>query len=163
MVKEAMPLVLNTFSDAHLYIVGDGPDREILKDVVEKHGLSDRVHLVGKKPQKELFEYICASDVFVLNTSYEGMSHQLLEVMALGTPIVASDIEPNTEVIDSGVNGLLVPLDNPEKMSEAIVRLLSDPEYGLTLVEAGKKKILSFSEEKMLSAFTELVHSIVKK
>lgn len=163
LIRGVMPIVLKTFPDATLSIVGDGPQMEVLRNLITECGLVDSVHLVGKKPQKELFEYIRESQIFVLNTAYEGMSHQLLEVMALGTPIVASDIESNTEVIDSGVNGLLVSLNNEEKIAEAILRLLSDPSYGAQLASAGKKKILSFSEEKMFQAFTELVHSIVRK
>jgi len=163
LVKDAVPIVLSAFPDLKLYIVGDGPEMESLQRTITDCGLAGSVQLLGKKPQKELFEYIRASDVFVLNTAYEGMSHQLLEVMALGTPVVASDIAPNAEVIDSGTSGLLVPLNDGKAIAEAIIRLLGDAHYREGVSNAGKEKVLHFSEEKMLRSFTELVHSIVRK
>ena len=90
LITKVMPKVLAEFSDAKLIILGEGPDKTHLENLIKDRKLENNVFLAGRKPQAELFEYIKAADVFVLNTAYEGMSHQLLEVMALETPIAVS-------------------------------------------------------------------------
>lgn len=163
LIRKVMPKVVEIFSDAKLYILGDGPDKHTLEKAISDSGAKEHVILLGKKDQVELFRFVRASDVFVLNTSYEGMSHQLLEVMALGTPIVASDIAPNAEVIDNGVSGVLSPLNDEQAFAEGVIHILSDQKRGGELAEAGKQKILDFSEDKMLGEFVSLVRTIIQK
>jgi glycosyltransferase involved in cell wall biosynthesis len=150
LIDSVMPKIVEKFPDAKLFIIGDGPDKNHLETVLKESEMSERVFLMGKKPQVELFEYIKAADAFVLNTSYEGMSHQLLEVMALETPIVTTDITPNLEVIDKDQNGILVPYNGVDEMVSALSHLLGDRVLADKLTLSGKEKIKKFTEEKML-------------
>jgi glycosyltransferase involved in cell wall biosynthesis len=109
-----------------LTIVGGGPDYDALVERARRLGVADRVRITGSVTHDEVQRYLRAADVFVLNTRYEGLSHVMLEAMAAGAPVVASAVGGNPEVIEDGVNGLLVPLDDAGAIVGAIERLLSD-------------------------------------
>lgn len=151
LITFVMPKLISRYPDIKLYIVGDGPDKSYLETLINQNKLTKYIILTGKKPQNELFEYIRAAHAFVLNTSYEGMSHQLLEVMALDTPIVTTDAGGNKEIIVNGVNGVLTQYDEGEKMTDALIRILEDARWAEQLTLNGKQKIKEFSEEKMLA------------
>ncbi|MDP2705047.1 MAG: glycosyltransferase family 4 protein [Patescibacteria group bacterium] len=151
LITFVMPKLISKYPDTRLYIVGEGPDKSYLETLINQNKMDKNIVLIGRKPQGELFEYIRAADAFVLNTSYEGMSHQLLEVMALETPIVTTDAGGNKEIIVDGVNGMLTRYDEGDKITDAILRVFEDKNWTQQLVLNGKQKIKDFSEERMLS------------
>lgn len=140
-----------------LYIVGDGPDKDYLANCVKENEVEDVVVLTGKMKQNDLFEYIKASDLFVLNTSYEGLSHQLLEVLYLGTPILCSDAGGNIEVIDSELNGELFKYNDREEIKNSIIDLLTNKEKVNQYIEKGREKIGFFGEDRMLEEIAEIL------
>ena len=83
----------------------------------------------------------------MLVSEYEGLSHTLLEVSALGTPAVASDVCGNPEVIENEVNGLTVPKKDVEALRKAIRRMLDDPDLRRRSVEAGLARIDRYTPE----------------
>jgi len=83
----------------------------------------------------------------VLNSEYEGLSHTLLEVLFLGTPIIASGVCGNPEVVEDGVNGLLVDPRDSSTLHAALARLLADPDLGDQLVAAGLERRGDFNRE----------------
>jgi glycosyltransferase involved in cell wall biosynthesis len=113
-------------ADMTLAIVGGGPDHAALSELAQRIGVADRVRITGSVSHASVQRYLRAADVFVLNTRYEGLSHVMLEAMAAGAPVVASKVGGNPEVIEDGVNGLLVPLDDGDAIVQAIERLLGD-------------------------------------
>lgn len=123
--------------DVHLLVAGDGDMLEPWRAHGAKLGLGDRVHWLGNVPHKDIPLYIRASDVFVLNSRYEGLSHTLLEVLNLGTPIVASGVCGNPEVVADGVNGLLVDPLRPDELRDALRRIFAEPELARRFVAAG--------------------------
>lgn len=123
--------------DVHLLVAGDGDMEAEWKALGEKLGLGDRVRWLGNVPHKDIPLHVRAADVFVLNSRYEGLSHTLLEVQALGTPIVASNVCGNPEVVAHSVNGLLVDPRDPNDLREALRWVLGDPELGRRFVQAG--------------------------
>ena len=152
---DAMPEIMQKIPSAHIFIIGDGPENVGLKKNIEELHLDRSVTLLGKKPQKELFEYIKASDVFILNTAYEGFSHQLLEVMALGAPIITTPEGGNSEIITDRDNGLLVPYNDRLLIQEAVHTLCTDHAFAGNLVKNAQKKINEFSNERMIDALTK--------
>lgn len=123
--------------DVHLLVAGDGDMQAEWTALGENLGLGERVHWLGNVPHKDIPLHVRAADVFVLNSRYEGLSHTLLEVQALGTPIVASNVCGNPEVVAHGVNGLLVDPQDPADLREALRWLLAEPALGRSFVEAG--------------------------
>ena len=84
---------------------------------------------------------------FLLNSSYEGLSHTLLEVSALGTPIVCTGVCGNPEVVEDGVNGLLVPPRSPDALREAVSKLLEDERLRQRFRRAGIARMSRFDRE----------------
>ncbi|MBI2108854.1 MAG: glycosyltransferase [Parcubacteria group bacterium] len=143
--------------DIKLYIAGDGPERETLKLQVTSYKLQDVVFLVGRLSSGMLTEYIRAADIFVLNTGYEGFSHQLLEVMALGTPIITTNIGGNSELIENQKEGLLVSYNDKSEIKNAVKTLLKNGAMRNDLIKNGIEKAKSFSKEKAIESLVTLL------
>ncbi|MEM8712040.1 MAG: glycosyltransferase family 4 protein, partial [Planctomycetota bacterium] len=145
------PLALREENDVELLVAGDGDMELPWKALAAELGVSERVRFLGNVPHQEIPLYIRASDVFVLNSEYEGLSHTLLEVQALGTPMIASGVCGNPEVVEHEVNGLLVDPDRPEELAESLRRVLGDPEMGQRFVEAGHERSAAFDRDTTFS------------
>ena len=133
--------------DVHLLVAGDGDMLEPWKALAAELGVAERAHFLGNVPYGRIPTYIRAAEVFVLNSEYEGLSHTLLEVSALGTPIVATGVCGNPEVVEDGVNGLLVPLRDDAALTAAIARLLGDDELRERFVRAGLARMERFDRD----------------
>lgn len=105
--------------ECNLAIVGDGPERSALQSLAIALGVSDRVIFVGSVAQEELFKYYSAADVLVLASSREGWANVLLESMACGTPVVATNISGNSEVVTAPAAGQLSLERSAESLAEA--------------------------------------------
>jgi glycosyltransferase involved in cell wall biosynthesis len=112
--------------DVHLLVAGDGDMLEPWMARADELGLAHRVRFLGNVPYGRIPLLIRAAEIFVLNSEYEGLSHTLLEVSALGTPIVCTGVCGNPEVVEHGRNGLLVPPRDPRALREALSKLLAD-------------------------------------
>lgn len=125
---EAMRDLLQTRSDVRLVLIGatDITYAGELKRRVQSDGLDARVHFTG--PMQNIPDVLAALDIFVLPSLSEGMSNALIEAMAAGKPIVATDVGGNAENLAGGQVGILVPPDDPSAMRAGICSLLQDPE-----------------------------------
>ncbi len=117
--------VLQEMPDVQYLIAGDGPDAPRLQSLVESTHVADRVTFLGRVPHQHLAHYFRAADYTVLYSAQEGLSHVLLESLLAGTPIIASDRGGNPEVVQDGVNGLLVPYGDEEALAETLRQALS--------------------------------------
>lgn len=106
-----------------LLIVGDGPERDRLAALIERRELGARVRLLGSRPHAELPQYYSAADALVLASSREGWPNVLLEAMACGTPVVASNIWGNPEIVQACEAGLIMQENTPEGVAAAVLRL----------------------------------------
>lgn len=147
---DIMPKILEEFSDLVLVIVGDGPQKSELEKYVEKLGIDGRVIFTGRAEREKVWRYLKAADVFALNTAYEGFSHQILEAMALGVPIITTAVGGNVEMIENGENGALVAYNDKEALLQALRRLLRDGVFADTLAQNAKKKAETFSIKRMI-------------
>jgi len=100
-------------TDARLYVIGEGPARATLKARIAEHGLTGRVSLVGSRPQAELPEWYSAADLFCLASHREGCPNVVIEALACGTPVIASEVGGIGELITSPAYGRLVPAHQP--------------------------------------------------
>lgn len=110
---------------ASLVIAGTGP----LQTEIERYArnkLGDACLMLGMLPHADTLAVLKSADAFVLNSSYEGLSHVLIEALALGVPIVATRVGGNAEVITDGENGLLVPSGDTGALTQALERVLTD-------------------------------------
>ena len=145
-----------------LEIIGDGVCKNDLQEQIKKCGAERYVHMCGMVSREELARRIIASDTFVLNTAYEGLSHQLLEVIALGVPIVTTPVGGNVELIRDGETGVFVPYDNREKIQEALERLYTGPDLGKTLTARAQTTLGMFREDVVIEEFVTLLKTLWK-
>jgi glycosyltransferase involved in cell wall biosynthesis len=110
-----------------LLIAGDGPEAAALHALAQRHGVAGRVRFLGSVPHGELSAVYGAADVLVLASSREGWANVLLEAMACGTPVVASPIPGNTEVVRHGAAGLVAAENTAEGFAAGIAALLRAP------------------------------------
>lgn len=137
--------------DVLLAVAGDGDMEEEWKRLSADLGLEGRVLWLGNVPHKDIPTWIRAADVFVLNSEYEGLSHTLVEVLHLGTPIVASRVCGNPEVVVDGVNGLLVDPKDWRTTRDAILKLLLDRDLAQRMAQAGLARRDDFDRTRTFS------------
>ncbi len=116
-------------------IVGDGSERQKMEDMAGRLGL--RVIFTGTRG--DIYDIIPSMDVFVLSSLNEGLGRVLLEAMAAGRPVVATKVGGVPEVVKDGITGILVPPSDPEEMSSAIMKILTNPEMADAMGEEGRK------------------------
>ena len=130
--------------EVHLLVAGDGRDRVLLRSL--PGDLRSRVMRLGTVPHEVLPRYHAAADVFASPaTGQESFGIVLVEAMAAGVPVVATDIPGYREVVRDGVDGLLVPPNDPNALAAAIRRVLSEPELAAALKAAGRSRAQAFS------------------
>ena len=154
---EAMPEIIQKFSDVKLVIVGDGPAQQRIEETIKKLNLEERVVLTGALPRDVMFRYIKAADVFVLNSVHETFSHLLLETMAIGTPIVTTNVGGTPEIIEHNKEGILVTPRVTGELVSAIMLLLEDSTLRSKLVSSAELKIKQFSIEAMIDKILEVL------
>jgi phosphatidylinositol alpha-mannosyltransferase len=136
----AMPRILNSVPDAHLVIIGGGPQEKAYRRQVEG-ALESRIRFAGFVPPEDLPRYYSTCDVYVSPaTGGESFGIVLLEAMASGVPVVASDISGYRTVMEDGVEGLFAPPEDPNALADRTVELLLDPDRSARMGEAGRKK-----------------------
>lgn len=135
---EAMAMLVSTRSRLVLLVAGRcGDVTEELQHLRDRLGLKGRVHFLGHR--EDVPDILAAADLFVFPSLYEGLPGALIEAMALGLPIVASDIDPVRETVEEGRNALLVKWASPTELASGIERLLDDRETALAFGKRGRE------------------------
>jgi phosphatidylinositol alpha-mannosyltransferase len=156
----AFALLAREYPDLWLVVAGDGRDRRAVGAVSE----ADRARIVmlGAVPHDDLPPYHAAADVFVAPaTGQESFGYVLVEAMAAGVPVVASDIAGYREVVRSGIEGLLVPPGDPARLADAVSRVLSDPVLAARLSEAGRARAAAFGWDHVVPRIEAVYHRVV--
>ena len=136
----AMGLVVQEVPDALLVIAGEGESREELERLTRELRLEDHVIFLGYRADVD--SLLAQFDIFVLSSLYEGLPLCLLEAMAAGKAIVATDADGNNEIIKDGRTGMLCPIGDHGKFAEAIIRLLTHTEQACQLGATARETAL---------------------
>jgi glycosyltransferase involved in cell wall biosynthesis len=147
-IIRVLPRVQLRFPDVKLLIAGDGPDRVDLQSIAGRH--NDAVQFLGMQSQHHVHHLMCAADVFVLFSTYEGLPHTVLEAMACGIPVVASAVGGTVEVVRDERTGILVSPRDEEALVAAICRILCEPAFGDSLAERAHDDLGRFSWARLL-------------
>ena len=140
----AMNVVIQKDVNAKLILVGDGQQQDYLRRMVAELHIERYVTFTGEVPNDEVFEYLAASDIFVLPSLSEGFSIASLEAMACGLPIIATRVGVLQEIIENGVNGFLIKTGEPRQISEKVLKLLGDEYLRGRISENNKKKVKDY-------------------
>jgi sugar transferase (PEP-CTERM/EpsH1 system associated) len=151
----AFAKVRSAHPEALLVVVGDGPCRAELEDVVAASGQGEHVRLLGNRD--DIPAVMAALDVFVLPSIAEGISNTILEAMASGLPVVATRVGGNPELVEDGIGGALVPRQDPSALAAAIAGYVADPELRRRHGLASRQRATGhFSLERMAEAYANL-------
>lgn len=137
----AVDQLLKRGFDVELMIVGDGEDRPRLEELIVQLARTDRIRLLGHRPDiKPIYE---ALDVFVLSSLNEGLPNVVLEAMALEVSVAASRVGAVSQVVEDGINGLLIEPRQVEDMTRVLAQLLTNPELRQNLQQNARKTVES--------------------
>jgi len=139
LIVEAGAILRQTDLPFHISIFGDGPLRNKIQSQIMRLGLQEEITLHGFRA--DILEIVNAADLFVLCSSHEGLPMALLESMALQKAVVCTAVGGMKEVIQDGVNGLLIPPNNPDALATAIIRIMKDTGLAKSIAANARKTI----------------------
>ena len=156
----AADLLKSIRDDTHLLIIGDGPQRWRLERYREQNEITDRVHFLGER--SDVPRILPHLETLWLASEYEGQSNAVMEAMAAGIPVVATDIAGNRDLVVDGVTGYLVPVGDRFEFSRRTHWLLDDSALQRRLGAAGRERILrEFTVEQMVARHASLYRELV--
>lgn len=134
----AAKTVHENFPDAYFLIVGEGPQRSCLEGLAEMLRLRERVRLTGFRT--DALDLLAMCDCFVISSILEGLCTSVMDAQVAGIPVVATATGGIPELVTGGESGLLVPPRSPDRLAEAIIRILSDPGLRSRCIAGGRAK-----------------------
>ena len=141
LIEAAQP-VISQFPNTHILLIGDGELRQELEAQTRASGLGGHIHFLGFR--QDIPDLLAASDYFVLPSLWEGLPMALIEAMASGLPVLATEVSGSKQVIVPGETGLLVAPGNVPELQEAMITLLSQPEQSKTMGLAAQQRVATF-------------------
>lgn len=157
---KAFWLLLKVIPNLKLWILGDGPERFKLEDMVKDLDLESSISFLGWV--KNTAPYIAKSDLFVLSSKREGMPYSILEAMSQSVPVISTNSPYGpSEILENGKYGLLVPVARPDAMRQAMLQLLTNRKkynyYSKMSIERSK----FFSIDKMLNGYKKIIRKLI--
>ena len=145
-----------------LLIVGDGPRRNDIERQIDKENLKNNVRILGHRD--DVPALLNLSDCFVLSSRSEGLSCSIIEAMAAGLPVVASDVGGNSELVANGVNGYLVPPDNPDALSIGLQSVINDAARRRKFGQMSLKRVRDYySIDVMIKKYVDNYEKMIAK
>jgi glycosyltransferase involved in cell wall biosynthesis len=142
-----------------LVIAGEGAERDELERRAADLGLGERVRFVGAQSRERVVELFHAADGAILSSSWENFPHSVVEALAVGTPVLATETGGVAEVVADGVNGLLVPPGDSAALGEAVRRFFGDPALRERLRAAAAPSVEQYAPERV---FAQLEQALVE-
>lgn len=141
--------------DAYLWLAGEGEEQANIERVAARHGISDRVRMLGW--QKDVRTFVAAADIFVMPSSHEPLGNVILEAWAQSRPVVSTRSEGPSWFMRDGENGLLVGIDDVAGLVQAIRRLMDNPDLTNRIAAGGRQTLISqFSKDAIVRAYLRL-------
>jgi glycosyltransferase involved in cell wall biosynthesis len=148
--------VARAVPDVEFVVAGRDAAQVRMEALCDAHGVRARFRFLGLQSQEQLIERYAESDVFVLPALTEALGLVFLEAMAAGVPVIGTRVGGIPEIVEDGVNGLLVPPENPSALAAALVRLLSDAALRAQFTQAGLHTLTRFDVPTMMQRTYEL-------
>lgn len=133
---DALAPIMEQRADVHAVFVGGGNEVfDEVKQYIAEKGLTDRIHMPGRR--NDVPNLLAGMDIFALATHHEASGTVFVEAAAAGLPVVGTDVGGVSEMFEDGVSGILVPVKNPPAMTQALLKLINDPELRKRMGQAG--------------------------
>ena len=162
--QKGVEVLLRAFAEVSnnavwLWIAGDGPLRAELETLAQTLGIAPRVRFLGYR--RDVPQLLQAADIFVLASRYEAMPLSILEALAAGLPCVVTDTGENALLIEDGVHGHVVPINQPETLAAALRQLLQAPEQRHAMARAARDKAAQYSDEQTARRITAVYEQVL--
>jgi glycosyltransferase involved in cell wall biosynthesis len=145
-----------------LVIAGDGDERPHLEQRAAELGLDRRVRFLGALPRARVLELLRAADASILSSSWENFPHAVVEALAVGTPVLATETGGVAEVVTDGVNGLLVPAGDAVALGEAVRRFFADGDLQELLRAKAAESVADYAPERVLERLEQILDSVAR-
>lgn len=161
LLLQAFHRLQDRYSDWNLTILGEGPSRAELEELRSQLNLTDRVHLPGQV--QNVNAYLRQSDIFVLSSRFEGFPMALCEAMACGLPVIATDcLSGPRDIITDRVDGILVPMEDLDALTDGLAVLMSDPMQRQQLAQAAPQVLDRFGLEQVMKMWNDAIDRAIK-
>ena len=158
----AVPIIRKKILNLCLYIAGSGPEENKLKELVKELNIEENVNFLGYVSEIEKYSYYKSADVCVFPSIYEPFGIVLLEAMACGKPVVASNVGGIPFVVEEGKTGLLFESGNVEDLADKIMTILKNEKLREKMGEAGRERAKEFTWDKIAERTVEVYKEILK-
>ncbi len=156
----AAPAVLERFPSVKFLIVGDGPKLPALQEEASRLGISQCIVFAGRRA--DIPEVLGLMDIFILPSLREGLPMALLEAQAARVPVIASGVGAIPKVIQNGISGTIVPPGDPNRMADAIKRVLSDYCTYIKMADYGRRRVEEyFSSRSMAGKYVNIYRKLM--
>lgn len=156
-----IPQLVKDYPQIRLNIAGEGPLKPLLSELIKKLGMTNQIQLLGRLDKTQLLEYMRASDVFIMNSSYEGLSHTIIEALGCKIPVIATKVGGNRELIKHKWNGLLVNYNDQIQLENAVRTIYENKKMAAYLAENGVKAFKRFTWNNHISKLLALFREII--
>jgi len=158
---KAFCIVVKKHPNHKLFIYGEGELRKVLEHQIELDGLDDKAFLPGQF--NDIYEHMIDAQVFVLTSNHEGQSNALLEAMAMGIPCITTNISGINEIIQDGVNGILVEKNNALELSKRIIDLLGNEKLQFELSKNALLTSERFKCENVFNKWDKIIFECIER
>ena len=160
----SMPDVLKAFPAARLMIAGGGKERGRLEEICSQLDISDKVIFLGRRTPAEVRGFLKQINLFALASNWEGFGLAVVEAMASGLPVVATQVGGLAEIVDEGRTGFLVPRGESGLLAEKIILLLKNPSLSLQMGREGRKRVETlFSLDTMMAKLETMYRDLLNQ
>jgi glycosyltransferase involved in cell wall biosynthesis len=161
LLGDAFGLAVSRHPEMRLQVVGGGVEGDRLVATARREGWSRQLQMSGSLPRNLARRELQQADAFVLPSRFESMSYTLLEAMACGRAVIATDVGGNRDLVEPGITGLLVPPKNPNALADAMVQLAEHPVMRAEYGRAGRQKAERYTLVGMIDALRNLYRELV--
>jgi glycosyltransferase involved in cell wall biosynthesis len=156
---EAVQQLIRSRPDVQFWIVGEGPERPAIKALCKQLQLESHVKLLGER--RDVPELWNAADAAVLTSHSEGIPLVLIEAMAAGLPVAATNVGGIPEIVTSGAEGQLTAPGDADALAAQLEAFATSPELRERMGAAGRRRAEGFTEDRMISSYERLYRSMV--
>lgn len=159
---QALDILSRRYSNVKVLIVGEGDEKQALKDFSRGLGLDKNVNFLGYVPRDKAAEIYGQADVYASPSFNEGMANFMLECMALGMPIVATDVGGTTELVTEGKNGMIIKVGDANDLAEKLETLILNPTMKEMMGLASRARAEQMSWEKVAGQYLDVYDQTAK-
>lgn len=157
---DAVKILSQKYPNLRLEIAGEGDQQAALRAQAETANLGPKIAFLGRVPHEKIAEIYNSAEVFVLPSLNEGMSNTMLEALASGLPLIATDTGGSKELILNGENGFIIKMRNSEDIAEKLEKLISDPELARKMGDESRKIAETMSWKKVAEQYFDLYKKV---